>query len=256
MAAGFQPAAEAGKLKTCRHNLGAVPVPTSGIIRRRNLPHWDVPHAAYFVTTCLEGSIPAQGLLEIERYRSSLARRPRPPETSESDWALNQWKLAFARADQWLDCQPAVRQLADERLARVVVSAIYFFAGERYDLLAFVVMPSHFHWVFQPLPSWVEGLKDAESEKRSPRERIVHSLNRFTADACNQLLGKRGTFWQHESYDHWVRDAEELERIMRYVEANPVKAGLVQTPEDWPFSSAHDRRKARLEWGQPLLRQK
>ena len=39
------------------------------IIRRRQLPHWDMPGAPYFVTTCLEGSIPARGLLEIVRYR-------------------------------------------------------------------------------------------------------------------------------------------------------------------------------------------
>ena len=48
------------------------------IIRRRNLPHWDVPTAAYFVTVCLEGSIPARGLLDIQSYRAELEQRPRP----------------------------------------------------------------------------------------------------------------------------------------------------------------------------------
>jgi hypothetical protein len=83
--------------------------------------------------------------------------------------------------------------------------------------------------------------------KRTPREQIVHRRNRHTAWECNQLLGVRGAFWQHESYDHWIRDAEELERIILYIEANPVKAGLSAAPELWPFSSARDRRQPQTE---------
>ena len=64
----------------------------------------------------------------------------------------------------------------------------------------------------------------------------------------------KGTFWQHESYDHWIRDVGELERITLYVEANPVKAGLVSDPSEWLFSSAHDRKKYNLQFGEPLLR--
>jgi len=56
---------------------------------------------------------------------------------------------------------------------------------------------------------------------------VVHSVNSFTAHGCNRLLGRQGTFWQHESYDHWVRDDGELERIVDYIAWNPVKAGLV-----------------------------
>ena len=48
------------------------------IVRRRHLPHWDVPGAAYFVTTCLDGSIPARGLLEIARYQGFWPARGLP----------------------------------------------------------------------------------------------------------------------------------------------------------------------------------
>src|SRR5260370_1396212 len=47
------------------------PMP-SEVFRRRNLPHWDVPGAAYFLTTCLHGSIPAEGRLDIQRYLEKL----------------------------------------------------------------------------------------------------------------------------------------------------------------------------------------
>jgi type I restriction enzyme R subunit len=222
-------------------------------IRRRDLPHWDVPYAAYFITSCLEGSIPAQGLLDIDDYRAILQRRSRPTDKSEEAWTINCWKLVFARTESWLDMQPAVHHLSDTRLAQLVVDAFYFFAGQRYDLLAFVVMPSHIHWVFQPLENWVSQL-GPQIMVRSPRERIIHSINRHTAAECNQLLGLSGTFWQHESYDHWIRDAEEMERIIRYVEGNPVKAGLVDCPERWPYSSAWDRKRTGTEIGMPLVR--
>jgi type I restriction enzyme R subunit len=219
------------------------------IVRRRRLPHWDVPGAAYFVTTCLEGSIPAQGLLEIAQLRADLRRRVKPAQFTEAAWQVHCWKQAFVHVESLLDARPARRDLEDPVLAQIVVDGIMHFATERYDLLAFVVMPSHIHWVFQPLTSWVERLSPGE---RTPRERITYSLNRFTAGACNRVLKRMGPFWQTESYDHWVRDPQEMERIMRYIEDNPIKAALVSRPEDWRFSSAWARKLAGTEWGAPL----
>ena len=152
------------------------------LVRGRKLPHWDIPGAAYFVTTCLEGSIPARGLLDIARYRERLEARTRPSDVSPEIWTTRHRKMSFARTDEWLDHRPAVRHLADPKLAKVVVDALRFFAGQRYDLLAFVVMPSHFHWVFQPRVDWIETL---ESSERSPRQRILHTINRHTALECD-----------------------------------------------------------------------
>ncbi len=222
------------------------------IFRRRHLPHWDVPHAAYFVTTCLAGSIPAQGLLDLQRYRAELDERDTPPGKSKEQWDADKWKLHFFRVDDWLDRRPANRALADERLARIVVDSMFHFAGIRYDLLGFVVMPSHMHWLFQPTEEWVATLPD---DIPTARERIMYSMKRYTANRCNRLLGARGAFWQAESYDHWVRDADEMERILLYIEGNPVKAGLVDTPERWLFSSAAVRKRSGLEFGCTLLKE-
>jgi len=223
------------------------------VFRRRHLPHWDVPGATYFVTACLEGSIPAQGLLDIRDYKALLERRPRPEDLSESNWALRRSKLAFVRVDQWLDGSPAVSHLADHVLAGIVANSLLFFAGTRYDLLALVVMPSHFHWVFRPLARWVEEFVP-DKDERTPREKIMHSIKLYTSRECNQKLGQEGPFWQQESYDHWVRDAEELERILNYVEYNPVKAGLCSEAKQWPFSSARYREALGLAFGTPLPR--
>jgi type I restriction enzyme R subunit len=226
---------------------------TEESFRRRRLPHWDVPGAIYFVTACLEGSIPAEGLLDLTRYRQQLERRPRPSEMGERQWQDHKWKLRFAQSDDWLDRRPGVRHFADARLARIAVTAIYYFAGARYDLLAYVVMPSHLHWVFRPLEAWTQGLGPS-ANVRPPRERIMHGLKRHTGLECNRLLGCQGPFWQDESYDHCVFDVDELERIMDYVEWNPVRAGLVTSPDEWLFSSARDRAAGNIPLGQRLCR--
>ena len=216
--------------------------------RRRDLPHWDMPGATYFVTACLAGSIPAQGLLDIQTYQAEQQKTQRPAEISTEAWKTRTWKLTFARIDQWLDHSSAVRYLQDQRLARTVLSTLLHFAGERYDVIGFAIMPSHFHWVFRPLESWVTSL----TGPRSPRERIMQSIKSYSARQCNDLLNREGAFWQEESYDHWVRDMDELERVIHYVENNPVNAGLVESPERWEFSSASLRNQQRLEFGMPL----
>jgi REP element-mobilizing transposase RayT len=60
-----------------------------------------------------------------------------------------------------------------------------------------------------------------------------------TSRVANQILARTGKpFWQDESFDHWVRSPEELQDLIHCVENNPVKAGLVETKEQWPWSSA------------------
>ena len=97
---------------------------------RRRLPHWDLPGATYFITTCLLDSIPAQGLVEIERFRISLERQSKPAGLSAEDWIARQWKQIFARQDDWLDRRPTVRHLEDSRLAEQVEKSLKHFVGD------------------------------------------------------------------------------------------------------------------------------
>jgi putative transposase len=208
--------------------------------RRRRLPHYDCPNSVFFVTACLADSLPAAGRLHVESFRKTLSRRLPPAGITARDWRGRQESQVFACRDDWLDQRPARRWLEDERLAGLVRDAMLYFDGTRYDVLSYVVMPSHVHWVFWPRPEWVAQLT-AEGRSRSPREVIMHSVQSFTGAACNRLLCRHGAFWQRESYDRSVRDERELERVIAYVEHNPVKAGLVRRAEEWKFSSAAGR---------------
>ena len=93
----------------------------------------------------------------------------------------------------------------------------------------------------RPLVATAGLVSDERADAGSPLSAVMHSLKSYTAHRANELLGRSGQFWQHESYDHWVRDEEELERIVNYIAWNPVRANLVQEPHRWFFCSAHDR---------------
>jgi putative transposase len=110
----------------------------------------------------------------------------------------------------------------------MIAESILFRNGQVYELISYCIMPNHIHLVCTPL------LK--EQNVFFGLSEILHSLKRHTARAANKILQRSGTFWQDESYDHFIRDAVELERMVKYVLYNPVKAGLVKEQTDWPWS--------------------
>lgn len=187
-------------------------MPSDDVFRRRHLPHWDVEGKPYFITACLDGSISAAGLKRIQQYRRELDGRPRPEHLPEDEWKRHKHKLVFALVDELLDQQCPVNHLADERQAEIVQNAFLHFASERYTLLAFVVMPSHHHWLFLPDENWAKEVVEQASGKklRTPREIISQSIQSYTATMCNRLRGASGSYWQLETFDHWVRDEAEL----------------------------------------------
>ena len=131
-------------------------------------------------------------------------------------------------------------------ISKIVADSLLFFHSERLDTGDFVAMPNHVHVLLLPNADDIgecdNQLVVGESNDRaSPLAKIMHSLKSYTAHEANRILRRSGSFWQRESYDHWVRDDNELERIVDYIRANPVKAGLVERHEDWFFCSCHDR---------------
>jgi REP-associated tyrosine transposase len=67
----------------------------------------------------------------------------------------------------------------------------------------------------------------------------LRRLKGASAQEANELLGPSGQpFWQDESYDHLVPSPEEFERIENYILQNPVRAGLAEAEEEYPWSSS------------------
>jgi hypothetical protein len=57
-------------------------------------------------------------------------------------------------------------------------------------------------------------------------EDILHSVKSFTAHEIGRIFQRMGAVWQKESYDHIVRDVEQLEAYQEYIAVNPDKARL------------------------------
>ena len=96
-----------------------------------------------------------------------------------------------------------------------------------YDLHSYAVMANHVHILISP---WMRI------------RAITREQKGLAANSSNRILQRTGErFWQDESFDHWVRSEAQFLRIKNYIEHNPVKAGLVLKPEDWPWSSASEK---------------
>jgi REP element-mobilizing transposase RayT len=172
----------------------------------RRLPHWQPANADFFVTWRLYGSLPRCKAPCIEMSAGE----------------------KFVAMDRQLDeATSGPRWLQNTRVADAVSQVLLAGADVHgwYELAAWVVMPNHMHVLLEP---------------RVPLRKALDNLKSGSARIANELLGRKGNpFWQDESYDRWVRSDIERQRIVRYIEKNPVKAGLVSRLEDWRWSSAN-----------------
>ena len=178
----------------------------------RHLPHWQPPEKVLFLTWRLAGSLPAAFWRECTE--KSAGKR-------------------FAVFDRALDsgCTGPM-WMKNVTVAKIVSDALRYGETERglYRVSAFVVMSNHVHLLIETI---------------EPLQEITRLLKGYTARCANLVLSRTGQpFWQDESFDHWVRNSGEQERIIRYIENNPVTAGLVTRAEDWAWSSAARRADA------------
>jgi putative DNA methylase len=175
---------------------------------------------------------------QFRRERDRLNREPPRAGESNCDRAIRQWKVLFARTDQYLDqstCDPML--LRDAATAQIVEDANVKGTKSHYSLWAWCIMANHVHVLLTPL---IELAK------------VTQRLKGGTAREINLLHDQLGrTVWQDESYDHWARDDEEMIHIIHYIENNPVKAGLCDKAADWPWSSARFRDKWKI--GEPYV---
>jgi len=112
--------------------------------------------------------------------------------------------------------------MKDSAIAQIVANAITHFDGKRYQLAAWCVMSNHVHLLIKPLD------ENTLSE-------IIKSIKNFSAKEANKALGRTGTFWKKEYYDHIIRDEEDFSNQLDYIKNNPIKIGI----EDHSFLYTH-----------------
>ena len=197
---------------------------------RGYLPHFNSPHAVQHVTFHLADSLPAEVLLRFEA------------ELRASPFALRDIERRKL-IETWIDAGHGSCVLRDAKVAHMVEASLVRFDGERYRLFAWVVMPNHVHVLFQTLGVWTMA-------------RIVASWKSFTGRRINAMKRPQRDqgrtepcVWYREYWDRYIRNERHFRKAVEYIHNNPVKARLVQSPEEWPWSTA------RLEPGAPRVPQ-
>jgi REP-associated tyrosine transposase len=174
----------------------------------RTLPHWQPEGRDLFITFRLSGSLPSHIMSALRASKTKeLGKR-------------------FREFDNELDkSSSGPLWLREPRIAELIVVEIKNLAKQGIcGIYAWVVMPNHVHLLLKP---------------RKSMAIITKALKGTTARQANLLLKRTGNhFWQDESFDHWIRDEAEFEKVKKYIERNPVVAGLVGKETDWDWSSA------------------
>jgi len=187
---------------------------------QRDLPHFQPFGATLFTTFRLAGSLPKEVMLRLEeevRTKESEIELITNPELQKHEVILAQKQL-FNMWDAAVDAaKQSARWLANPEVSRMVCEALHYRDQRVYTLDAYCVMPNHVHLVCTPLENQASSI---------PISEIMHSLKGYTGHQANKLLGRQGTFWQHEGFDHEIRDRDEFLSIVNYVLENPARAGL------------------------------
>lgn len=239
--------------------------PEAGIEKsRRNLPHWEQPGCTYFLTWRLADSLPVSKLAEWTDARDRwLTLNPRPWSPEK---AAEYNRDFVARIEGWLDAGHGSCILRRPDTRSILVGALQFFHGQRYDLDACVIMPNHVHVLVTPYAERDTGFPACDGNEPTGRKAcdtdpqagkpvthskvtqpfqavseddlqagkpVTHSLSRilqswkgYSAREINRLLGQNGRLWMDENFDHAVRSEAQLEHFRQYIQANPTKAGL------------------------------
>jgi putative transposase len=177
---------------------------------RGYLPHRDEPGLTQFVTIRLTDSFP-------ESLRSEW----------EHLWKIEDDQQRRAELETYLDRGRGQCFLRQPAIAGIVEDAVRFFHEERYVLRAWMVMPNHVHVLFKI---------DVK-----PMAEILESWKKYTSQKANRILGRRGAFWQADYWDTYMRGERHELETRKYIESNPVKAGLSIDAKTWHWSSARYR---------------
>jgi REP element-mobilizing transposase RayT len=191
------------------------PMPHRGWHSRGYLPHWDHPGMIQSANFRVGDSLPADGVARMKHEIDLL-----PADTQKVELRR--------RMEEYLDAGHGACWLRNPEVSNLVQNALLHFDGDRYRLLAWCIMPNHVHTL-------------VETREGFPLGEVLHSWKSFIGHAANKILGRNGEFWQRDYFDRYVRNAEHYEKVVAYIEENPVKANLAKIKTDWAWSSARFR---------------
>ena len=124
------------------------------------------------------------------------------------------------------------RRILSAQARTIVLDSLRHFHGQRYELIAACVMPDHMHFLLQPYPKDREATGEPVFWSLSE---LLSSIKSFTAHEINAAEHTKGTVWEKESFDRYVRSDQDLEEKFNYILRNPWDAKVVGPQEDYPW---------------------
>jgi putative transposase len=124
--------------------------------------------------------------------------------------------------------------LVDE-VARLRQAYALTHATRPFTTLAICVLPDHLHALWT-LPAHDSNYPQRWSLLKSSFSRGLPLAARLSQ---SQQHKREKGLWQRRYWEHQIRDGEDLQRHLDYLHYNPVKHGLVERVQDWPYSSFH-----------------
>jgi putative transposase len=136
------------------------------------------------------------------------------------------------------------RIFSEDQAAELLVLTIYTVRDKlKFKLIGFVVMPDHIHLMLVPnkrntISDVMRHIKGRFSRRYNLIRRGMNSPGYGAAgDSAGNLSLTGPKIWQESFYDHVIRNENEFVQRLNYIHANPVRAGLTDTPENYRFSS-------------------
>lgn len=165
---------------------------------RRYLPHWQPAGGMFFITYRLAGTLPERVLNELKEEKQRLLNLKLEQEYVD--------KSMFAFFDDYLDKSKDIEWLLDSQIAKVVRDNLYYHAGEKYYLWAYVIMPNHVHLVLQPTEDWIkrfdmENVPQAASSENEKYRQAACGTSRYERGILSGILHSLRSYTANEAKD-------------------------------------------------------
>ena len=191
--------------------------PTDDMWHERGyLPHLE-QQKVQVITFRLYDSVPKA---VIEGWKKTLE------DNTDAKNKENQIKQVKQKIDQFEDSGHGQCFMRNKDVAKAVEDTLLYDNEKLYHLISWCIMPNHVHVM-------IEVLND------SPISTIVQHWKSVSAHKANHILNREGPFWMQEYFDRFVRNMDHYNSAIRYIDMNPIKAGLTQYIGDWRWSSAY-----------------
>ena len=192
---------------------------------RGYLPHFDSTDVLQSITFRLADSLPQSKLRQLEAELKHL-----PPNTQNL--------VRRRQSEKWLDAGMGCCALRHPLVAAMVVETLELSDPKRYALIAWCVMPNHVHVLIEPRVSVSKIVQSWKSYAGRWMMQRNAALGLDIPGAERKIGDPKRTVWMRDYWDRDIRNESHLQRVVEYIHANPVKAGLCRKPRDWRWSSA------------------